>query len=381
MTAAARLTWAQVRAARLTRHHLGSRAPRSRLFDVVRDVCGIHAQVASSAELQLWSRIEGVTPEDIRAALWDDRKLVRTWSLRGTLHIHTADDLPLYIASLGRNDRWWKGAWLRMIGMSEDELRGTLDAIHKSLGARPITREQLAEKVAAKVGRKGKQRMLSGWGEMLKPAAFQGHLCSGPPRGQNVTFVRPDRWLRKWDPPAPEAAWREIVRRYLRAYGPATREEFARWWGMQPAPAGRVLKASGDELTEVDVEGQSAWMLSEDLEDVRKKKPRFPVRLLAGFDVFVVGNRPRELLIDKQFEPMVFRQAGWISPVVLIDGRAAGVWKHDRRGQQVDVTVNPFRKITASNRKAIEEEADRLGKYLGAPASVTFADRVAPDGN
>jgi len=381
MTAAPRLTWAQVRASRMTRHHLDARVPKSKLFDIVRDVCGIHAQVPSSAELQLWSRVEGVTPDDFRAALWDDQKLVRTWSLRGTLHIHTADDLPLYIASLSQHDRWWKGAWLRMIGMTEDELRTTLDAIHKSLGARPITREQLAEKVAAKVGTKGRERMLSGWGEMLKPAAFQGHLCSGPPRGQNVTFVRPDRWLRKWDPPAPEAAWREIVRRYLRAYGPATREEFARWWGMQPAPAGRILKTSSDELTEVEVEGQSAWMLTEGLEDIRKKKPRFPVRLLAGFDVYVVGNRPRELLVDKQFEPRVFRQAGWISPVVLIDGRAAGVWKHDRRGQQVDVIVDPFQKITASHRKAIEEEADRLGKFLGTPASVTFADRVAPDGN
>ena len=374
MSAAPRFTWAQVRASRMTRHHLGTRAPRSRLFGVVQDVGGIHAQVASSAELQLWSRIEGVTREDIRAALWDDRKLVRTWSLRGTLHIHTADDLPLYVASLSQHDRWWKGAWLRMIGMTEDELRATLNAIHKSLGARPVTREQLAEKVAAKVGAKGRQRMLSGWGEMLKPAAFQGHLCSGPPRGQNVTFVRPDRWLKQWDPPAPDAAWREIVRRYLRAYGPATREEFARWWGMQPAPAGRILKTLSDELTEVDVEGQAAWMLTKDLAAKRKKAPRFPVRLLAGFDVYVVGNRPRELLVDKQFEPKVFRQAGWISPVVMIDGRAAGVWKHDRRGRQVEVTVSLFRKIAASHRKAIEGEADRLGKFLGAPASVTFGD-------
>jgi hypothetical protein len=373
MTAAPRLTWEQVRASRLARHHLDGRVPKSKVFDIVRDVCGIHAQVASSAELQLWSRVEGLTPEDFRAALWDDRKLVRTWSLRGTLHIHTADDLPVYIASLSRHDRWWKGAWLRMIGMTEEELRATLDAIHKALGARPITREQLAEKVAAKVGAKGRQRMLSGWGEMLKPAAFQGHLCSGPPRGQNVTFVRPDRWLAKWVPPQPEDAWREIVRRYLRAYGPASREEFARWWGMQPAPAGRVLKASGDELTEVDVEGHSAWMLTEDLASIRKKKRRLPVRLLAGFDVYVVGNRPRDLLVDKQFEPLVFRRAGWISPVVLIEGRAAGVWKHQSRGKRVDVTVSPFRKLGAAHRKAIHEEVDLLGKFLGAPASLTFA--------
>jgi winged helix DNA-binding protein len=97
--------------------------------------------------------------------------------------------------------------------------------------------------------------MLSNWGEMLKPTAFNGWLMSGPPRGQNVTLVRPDRWLKKWNEWDSHAAWREIAHRYLRRYGPATREDFARWWGMQPAPAGRILKEFADELDEVDVEG------------------------------------------------------------------------------------------------------------------------------
>ncbi len=73
-----------------------------------------------------------------------------------------------------------------------------LEAIRDSLGANPITREELAERVAEKTGASGRDLMLSGWGEMLKPAAFHGHLCSGPPRGQSVTFVRPDRWLTGW---------------------------------------------------------------------------------------------------------------------------------------------------------------------------------------
>lgn len=373
MNTAPRLTWDQVRAWRLARHHLDARVPKTRMLEVVRDVGGIHAQVPSSTDIQMWSRVEGITVEDIRKALWDDRRLVRMWSLRGTLHVHTAEDLPLYVAALSQHDRWWKGAWLRMIGMSEEELRATLDAIRKSLGARPVTREQLAEKVAAKVGPKGRERMLSGWGEMLKPAAFQGHLLSGPPRGQNVTFVRPDRWLGKWEVPPPESAWKEIVRRYLRAYGPTSREEFARWWGMQPAPAGRILKATADDLTEVDVDGHQVWFPTADLDAITKAKPRLPVRLLAGFDVYVVGSRPRSALLEKRHESRVFRQAGWISPVVLIDGTAAGVWKHDRKGGRLEVGVTLFRKISAANRKAVIEEADRLGRFLDAPAEVAFS--------
>jgi hypothetical protein len=366
------LTWDQVRARRQSHHHLDRRAPRAWLLDVVRDISGIHAQVQSSAELQLWARVNGISRDDVRDALWDQRTLVRTWSLRGTLHLLTAEDLPLYVAALQQHDRWWKGAWLRMIGMTEKELRAALKAIRDSLGARPLTREQLADKVAARVGAKARDRMMSGWGEMLKPAAFHGYLVSGPPRGQSVTFVRPDRWLGKWNVPDPEDAWGEIVRRYLRAYGPATREEFARWWGMQPAPAGRVMKASGNELIDVDIEGHRAYALSEEARALTRARLKTPVRLLPAFDVYVVGTRPRESLVESRFENLIFRQAGWISPVVLIDGRARGVWKHERAGNGIEVTVSQFGKLSGAHRRAIAQEADSLARFLDAPTTVSF---------
>jgi hypothetical protein len=367
------ITWDQVRAWRLSGQHLDRRVPKKRLLDVVRGICGVHAQVQSSAELQLWARVNGVSTEEIREALWQERTLVRTWAMRGTLHLLTADDLPVYVAALRQHDRWWKGAWLRMIGMTEKELRATLDIIRASLGARPLTREQLADRVASEVGPKGRDRLLSGWGEMLKPAAFHGYLCSGPPRGQSVTFVRPDRWLGAWKVPDHDDAWREIVRRYLRTYGPASREEFARWWGMQPAPAGRVLKALAEELAEVDIEGHRAWAMAEDVSALRATRLRATVRLLPGFDVYVTGTRPRESLVAPRFKDRVFRQAGWISPVVLVDGMVAGVWRHERNGRRIDVTVELFGKLGSAHGKAITEEADRLGRFLDAPTALSFA--------
>jgi hypothetical protein len=363
------LTWKQVRAQRVSRHFLDRRAPKGELLKVVRDVCGIHAQVQSSAELQLWARLEGVSRAEIRDALWEARKLVRTWCMRGTLHLLTTEDLPLYVSALRQHDRWWKGAWLRMIGMKESELRATLEAIRDSLGARPITRDRLAEKVAAKVGHKARDRMMSGWGEMLKPAAFHGYLCSGPPKGQSVRFVRPDRWLKDWNVPEPEEAWPEIVRRYFSTYGPATREEFARWWGMQPAPAGRVLKATGDQLTEVQIEGQPAWILAKD-SSVRKPRQMESVRLLPAFDVYIAATRPRASFVDRRFENLVFRKAGWISPVVAVDGWAAGIWKQERNARRLEITVQPFGSLSTSQRKKIGAEVDRLGHFINARAVV-----------
>jgi hypothetical protein len=366
------LTWDQVRAWRVSRQHLDRRLPSGRLLEAIRDVCGIHAQLHSSAELQLWARVSGVTPEDIRDALWRQRSLVRTWAMRGTLHLFTATDLPLYVASLRQHDRWWKGAWLRMIGLSEEELRSALDAVRDSLGATPVTREQLAAKVVKQVGERGGKRMMSGWGEMLKPAAFHGYLCSGPPRGQSVTFVRPDRWLREWRLPDGDAAWREVLRRYLHTYGPATREEFARWWGMQPASAGRVMKSSGDDLAEVQIEEYRASAVGEDVKGLQRAARQLPPRLLPAFDVYVVGTRPRHSLVDPRFQDRVFRKAGWISPVVLLEGRVAGVWKQERSGSRLQVTVEAFAKLSAADRKALTEEGDRLGRFGRLPSTVSF---------
>ena len=367
-----RLTWGEVRSWRLARQHLDRRVPAEELLAVVAGVCGIHAQVMSTAELQVAARVDGVRPEDVRDALWQRRSLVRTWCMRGTLHLLTADDLPLYTAALRTHDRWWKGAWLRMIGCSADELRAILDAIADSLGETPLTRAQLADAVAERVGSHAEERMLSGWGEMLKPAAFEGSLACGPPQGQSVTFVSPPRWLPGWEEPASEPAWREIVRRYLRAYGPAAREEFARWWGMQPAPAGRILRASADELVEVDVEGYHGWALAEDVAGMRAARPPSPARLLPGFDVYVAATRPRSSLVEEGFEDRVFRKAGWVSPVVLVDGTAAGVWRHERRGGRLEVTVGPWRPLTAGHKRQLGEDADRMGSFLGLLAVVSY---------
>jgi len=104
------LTWPQVLAFRLTRHHLAKRAPRSRLTQVVGDVCGIHAQLMSAAELAIWARVDGITRDEIQTALWHRRNLVKTWCMRGTLHLRKRRCLaPENLAQLGQLRLAWIG--------------------------------------------------------------------------------------------------------------------------------------------------------------------------------------------------------------------------------------------------------------------------------
>jgi hypothetical protein len=340
---------------------------------VVSDVCAIQAQVQSAAELSLWARVEDLTPDDVRDALWKRRSLVRTWSLRGTLHLHRSTELPLYVAALSQNRRWWTGAWLKYVGLDAAGLEELLKAIRGALTDRPMSREELAEKIARTVGPRVRKEMASGWGTLLKPAAFQGALVSGPPRGQNVTFVRPDRWLRSWQRVEGNHAMDEVYRRFLRTFGPATHLDFAAWWGDQPGRFKEARLRLEEELQQVSIEGTKAWAVPSDARRMARMEASTSVRLLPNFDAYVMGFRPRDRFNDKRVTARIFRTAGWISPVVLIGGRAQGVWGFERRNRAVEVTVEPFGKLSAGVKKAIGEEVERLGRFLDAPAKVRYA--------
>lgn len=96
---------------RLGRHDL-KRPTGDDIEAVARRLCGLHAQVLSAADLILWARVRGHRPGALHTALWDERSLVETWLMRGTLHLVPADDLPLYVGALD-NRGTYQEAWLR----------------------------------------------------------------------------------------------------------------------------------------------------------------------------------------------------------------------------------------------------------------------------
>ena len=181
-----------------------------------------------------------------------------------------------------------------------------------------------------------KEKVQGSWGAYLKPASFQGKLCFGPNEGRNVRFTSPASWLR-----APleiadgEEARREVTRRYLGAFGPATRADLARWWGVQPAPAGRMLEALGDELVGRRRGGPRGLDAARARPRGGRRRRRVQVaRLLPGFDMWTIGAaRDAAALLDPAHRKRVYRDQGWISPVLLVNGRMEGVWKHERKGQ------------------------------------------------
>jgi hypothetical protein len=343
-----------VYARRLARSSLDRRAPRGRLLEVARAICGAHAQLTTGAELALSARVEDVGREDVQTALWETRELVKANTLRTTLHLHAADDLPLW-KSLGKAERWREQSWLDWQGLTlaeAERLRATVLAV---LDGEPRTRAEIA---AAIGGRLGEHLAEDSWGHYLAPASSL--LCHGPPRGRNVTFVRCDRWLNGWCTIDPREAILEACRRHLATYGPARRDELEHWL------SAKVEGWDDLELEEVDVEGYRTYVLPGTR--FPRERPR-GVRLLSHYDVYVIACHPREHLIPEQKERIFLRGAG-PNPALLVDGRVGGVWRRRERGRVVEIRVEPFGRLSRAQQAELADEAARVGRTHGADAAL-----------
>ena len=379
---AAKLGWDQVAAWRAARHYLDERVPAKAMLEVVAGIAGLHAQVMSSAELTLEARVEGLDAGAVGRALWEERSLVKTWAMRGTLHLLPAAELPMWQAARSSR-RWWEtGSWQRGFGVTVGELERLNDAVAQALDGQLLTREELAGRVGQLTGSKELgDKLRESWGSLLKPAAALGLICFAPSQGQQVRFTRPDTWLGGWTSHDPEEAMDQVTRRFLAASGPVTREDFARWWGIpSPAQGGKLLERLGDEVARVEVEGMAAYALAAELPGLAKAGGRGgrsrTVRLLPAFDQYVVtATRHAEPLMPGPYKPRVYRPQGWLSPVLLVGGRMEGVWRQEVKGRRVQVTVEPFAgPLPAWARRAAEAEAERLAAFAGGQLELRWND-------
>jgi hypothetical protein len=368
-----RLSWEQVRAWRLRRQHLDVRAGAGEALAVASRLCGLHAQVLSSAELTLWARVDGLEPGAVERMLWADRTLVKQWAMRGTLHLLPTAELGLWHAALGTYDHFRRPSWSKAFGITQEELEVVIAAADAVLDDRLLTRTELADALAAHLGRPALAEALAGsWGSVLKPLAFAGKLCFGPGEGRNVRFTHPRTWAGATTGPDGPAALVEVAHRFVSAYGPATREDFARWWATTPARAGRLLAGRQDAL-EVDVEGTPMWMTAAGAAEAGALAPPAGVRLLPGFDQYVIGSTAHaERVIAGPHRSRVHRPQGWVSPVLLVGGRVEGVWRHERRGRRLRVTVEPFGRMGREVRAEAEEEVGGLATFLGGDLDLSW---------
>lgn len=376
------LTWNQVTAFRLSRHHLLQRAPADALTSVARDMTGAQAQLLSAAQISLSSRVRDIRLTDVEDAL-RRRTLVRAACMRRTLFIVPAQDLATFVRGSARRAekdiRWAQGK-----GVPHHVLDATIDAVLDALD-QPLTRPEIAERVCRALGLQKQATQGEGWGNrkkapavpvgeltlpvtyLLKLVSARGVICYGPDHDNKPTFVRAGAWIPQWQDMPREQAEDALLRLYLRAYAPATPRDYSMWSGMTLTEARHIWARLQTDLATVNVEGWEATVLQEDLQKLAQSQlPRPSIRLLPHFDSFLLGHKEREHLVTTGRHGQIYRPQGWISPVVLVDGRAAAVWEHTLQGNRLRVQVTPFKPLPPPVTTAIHEQAQHLAHFLGA---------------
>jgi uncharacterized protein YcaQ len=364
----------QVSAFRLTRHHFGDRRATN-LAAASKNVCGIQAQVMSAAELALWARVQDLTRAEIQSALYESRTLVKTSAMRGTLHLLPTADFSIYISALKKSRLRDMRRVMSRSGVTEKEADRVTEAVVEALRSGVMTRRELTGRILSLklVSKKAQAWFEQGWWGVVRQAMVEGLICYGPDQGQDVTLVHVDQWFMKQEEVAEQEAQRLLLRRYLSAYGPATLRDFSKWTGIPTKEVKPAWKSLEDELVAVSVADQTRWILREDYDHLRNSRlSGHSLRLLPNFDPYMLAHAEKDHLVDARHYKRVYRIAGWISPVVLLDGRVVGIWSYARRGRRVSFEIEPFEKFSRTIRTRIEEEAGSLGDFLEASWEMRF---------
>ncbi|MDP9281623.1 MAG: winged helix DNA-binding domain-containing protein [Chloroflexota bacterium] len=359
------LTWPQVLAWRMRRQLLEP-IGKSSVSEVVRRLCGVQAQVASSAELAIRVRRQTSRRGEVARALSEGR-LIKTWAMRGTLHLLTPEDGGAVLSLMASGRSWELPSWERYFAMTTKHWDALRPAVREALDGKVLTRDELIAAVVAQrgLGHLG-DALRSGWGTLLKPLAWQGDLCFGPSRGTRVTFVLPAAASSRWAGILePDQAAPIVIVAYLGAYGPATIDNFRNWLSRGRVSARQIRKwfsALGDRLAEVEVDGERRYVLAKDVDELASARPTTAVRLVPGFDQYVLGPGTEDAhIVPAKRRTAVSKQAGWIAPIVVAGGTVKGTWEVDGERLRVDW----FKESGKPPRTKLGEEIERLSTILG----------------
>ncbi|KAB2349099.1 winged helix DNA-binding domain-containing protein [Actinomadura rudentiformis] len=370
-----RFSWTDVCARRLHRHALTTPSTSATPADIAAAMASTHAQVMSAAELGIAMRIDGATRLDVREALWTERSLVKTFGLRGTVHVMPARDLSLWVGALSALPAS-ANVMPKDIRLTPDQTEQVVAAVAAALDDAELTIDELTEAVVDHAGAWAGDLVMEAfqgkwprWRQAMHLTGIRGVLCFAPNRGRKVTYTNPRRWLPGFEPADADTALAWLVRSYLGAHGPSTPQRFAHWTGTQSTWARRLFDSLGDELQQVEVEGDPAWVVAGDL-DVPVVRPR-GVRLLPYFDGYAyrVGNQPPALLYPG-------RAAERVLPgnfqILLVDGVVAGLWHQRRSGKRIDITVEPLGELGAAQLDDLDGQVERVGEILQARPQLTI---------
>ena len=331
---------------------------------VTRAIVALQAQDFGAARHQVRVRSAGLTARDVDRAFAESRTVVRTWLMRGTLHLCAADDYRWLLDVFGPAVDKIDANRRVNLGLDDATCARGVGVLRKVLAHGPMARRHIRDRlVSAGVLKEPVGQTLI---HLLFHAAALGVTCCGPRMGRDDSFVLADDWFPTSDGPRGDAALAELARRYFGAYGPAGEADFAAWSGLRMTVVRPAMAAVAGELVEFPEGPPGLWTLGP-VSTAPISRPA--VRLLGHFDTFLLGYRRREHVGDVIAEEWIHDGGGgWIRPVVCLDGWIVGGWRLEQERSGVEVRITPFARIPARAEPGISREVAAIGRFLEQPA-------------
>ena len=312
----------------------------------------------------LWAvglRMQNGTEAAVEQA-FAERSIVRTWPMRGTLHLVAAADVrwmldllaPRVIASHARRLQQRFGLDDAALGRCRDLFVAALQ------GGKQLSREAMYQVLEAEHIATGNQRGL----HILWHLAQQGLLCFGARAGKQQTFVLLDEWIPQAKTMPREEALAELARRYFTSHGPATLPDFAWWSGLTTADARAGLAMARPHLAAEVFDGQTCW-LSPSLPAAKDASPT--AYLLPVYDEYMVAYKDRSAVLEPAHAKLAHAGNGIFSPAIVVDGQMVGTWNRTQKKRALVLTPYPFVPLSDAERHAYTLAAERYGAFRGVP--------------
>jgi hypothetical protein len=343
----------------------GHRSPAG----VVSRLLAVQAQDLASSLWAVGVRSTGTTLDGVHAAL-EDGSIVRSWPMRGTLHLVAAEDLG-WMLDLGvPRVRSTIAARQRQLELDAETFSRSRALTEELLsGHRRATREELlGAHTAAGIAIDGQRGS-----HLIMELAMSGVVCWGPPAGKQQALVLSEEWIRSPRVLEADEALGEFVVRYLTGHGPSTIADLTWWSKLTVAQARRGLEVAADRLVSESHDGVTHWSTSEDAGP--PPDPQTPrVLALPGFDELLLGYRDRELTLPTAFADRIVPGAnGIFLPMIAVDGRVVGTWRRRTSATGVVVTATPFRPLSQRLQAGFRRSVTDYARFLGLDATVEVA--------
>jgi Winged helix DNA-binding domain len=324
---------------------------------IVRRLGAVQAQLDSAADLAVRTRRKQSRPGEVADALADGR-IIKTFAFRGATHLMTPEEGGSYLALRAASRMWELASWQSFYGLKPADWPALREAVRDALADRPLTRTELGAAITARPRfRHLGFAFAEHSGTLLKPLAWQGDLSFGPPRGGHATFQHLGQNPRWSGLPDLDEAGTRAIEAYFRAYGPATPDHVHYWLGIGLGAGRKRIQAwiagLGDRLATIDIEGETTYVLREDLDELAASVPTTAVRLLPGYDQWVLGPGTHDArVVAPARRAIVSRGAN----IVIVGGVVSGTWSLSR--DQVEVSW--FTERGRPPLHAVEAEVGRL---------------------